>query len=429
MKRLISSSLTLVLVVAAMVVWLSDSLIRSHAASPATSALPTGPFTTLPPGSALPGDAECAARVQRSAWEPRPENATANQTNVYAQGYRLHGSYLAQYGAGYEDRVTGNFTGTTDEIFQWAACKWGFALDTVRAQAVQESSWRQSQLGDCLGGRTVMETGGCQSVGILQIRGAGIPPIHPGTWPYALESTAFNVDYTLAVRRLCFDGKETWLGNGYQAGDLWGCIGRWFSGAWHDSAAENYIKLVQQHMTNQEWNSYGAGPAPIFSAGGTNPSPAPPPTLTSKSTWRIDAGGSANYTDSKGNVWQADTGFTGGNSVDRGNIPIANAADPKIYQTEHYGMTSASYSVPNGSYTVNLYFAETYLTGAGQRIFNVAINGKPVLSNFDVFAQAGGAKTGLIKSFPVTVGNGQVTISFTSVTQNPEINGIEILPQ
>jgi hypothetical protein len=201
MKRLISSSLVLAPVVVAMIVWLSDSLIGSYAASPAAPAPPTGSFTTLPPGSALPSDAECTARVQRSAWEPRPENSTANQTNVYAQGYRLHGSYLAQYGAGYEDRVTGNFTGTTDEIFQWAACKWGFALDMVRAQAVQESSWRQSQLGDCLGG-TVLETHGCQSVGILQIRGAGIPAIHPGTWPYALESTAFNEEPTHHLHHL-----------------------------------------------------------------------------------------------------------------------------------------------------------------------------------------------------------------------------------
>jgi hypothetical protein len=50
MKRLISSSLVLFLIVAAMVVWLSDSLNGSHAASPA--ALPDGPFPTLPP--ALP---------------------------------------------------------------------------------------------------------------------------------------------------------------------------------------------------------------------------------------------------------------------------------------------------------------------------------------------------------------------------------------
>ena len=34
------------------------------------------------------------------------------------------------------------------EILQWAACKWGIAADVVRAQAVTESWWHQTQLGD-----------------------------------------------------------------------------------------------------------------------------------------------------------------------------------------------------------------------------------------------------------------------------------------
>lgn len=210
----------------------------------------TGHFITLPPGSQLPSDAQCAARVRRSSWEPRADNYQANHTNVYAQGHRLTGSYLKAYG--YQSRVTGNFTGTTDEIIQWAACKWGFDEDDIRAQAVQESYWHQSALGDCRGG-TVPETHGCQSVGIMQVKGADIPPTHPGTWPYAYQSTAFNLDYTLAVRRACFEGKETWLGNGYHAGDVWGCVGRWFSGRWHDGGAQNYIHLVKKHLADKDW--------------------------------------------------------------------------------------------------------------------------------------------------------------------------------
>ena len=45
----------------------------------------------------------------------------------------------------------GNFTGTTTEIFQWAACKWGIDEDTLRAVAVQESDWHQSAVGDNCG--------------------------------------------------------------------------------------------------------------------------------------------------------------------------------------------------------------------------------------------------------------------------------------
>ena len=157
----------------------------SGATPPISSAPPSpinnGRFTTLPAGSSLPNDTTCAASVRQSSWEPRPDNATANHTNVYIQGYRLTGSYLKPYG--YEQRVTGNFTGTTDEILQWGACKWGIDEDIVRAQAEMESHWHQSTLGDCLGG-TVAATHGCQSVGILQVKGANIPP--NASWYLAL---------------------------------------------------------------------------------------------------------------------------------------------------------------------------------------------------------------------------------------------------
>ena len=226
----------------------------------------SGRFTTLPPGSALPDEAECAARVRRSSWEPRPENHVANQTNVYARGGRLSGNALYGYG----QRVTGNFTGTTDEIIQWGACKWGIDEDIVRAQAVRESYWVQSTLGDCRGG-TIPDTNGCQSVGLLQVKGANLPPTHQGTWPYAYQSTAFNVDYTYAVWRACYEGKEDWLENDYGPGDPWGCIGRWYSGTWYGSSkqgtSQEYIRRVKDILANRVWLSpdFGRGRHPAES--------------------------------------------------------------------------------------------------------------------------------------------------------------------
>lgn len=232
-------------------------------ATPITS-VPTAPpvartraYTTLPPGALLPSDQVCAGEMSRDPWEPRPENSTANQNNAWTSGFRLRGSYIGTIAPAYEQRVTGNFTGTTDQIIRWAACKWGFDENDVRAQAVAESTWRQAHLGDC--GRTTQpETKGCASMGLMQIKGANIPATHPGTWPAGMTSTAFNVDYALAVRRLCYDGKETWLrqrNGSYAAGDLWGCIGRWFSGDWHDAAAERYISEVRATLNARPWQS------------------------------------------------------------------------------------------------------------------------------------------------------------------------------
>jgi hypothetical protein len=225
---------------------------------------------TLPVGSALPAEADCTTKVVKTA-ETIPGNQTANSTNVFATGYHLSGSPLGTYNAAYQSRVTGNFAGTTDEILQWGACKWGFDADTVRAIAAGLSKWQQSALADCnFQGQIQPETNGCQSVGIMRIKDANIPPTHAGTWPYAKNSTAFNVDYALGIIRACYEGKESSLAGGvtpYAAGDLNGCIGAWYSGAWHDNGAEGFILGVQGIQQSKEWTTYGTPAAPSGSTG------------------------------------------------------------------------------------------------------------------------------------------------------------------
>ena len=82
-----------------------------------------------------------------------------------------------------------------------------------------------------------------------------------------------------------------------------------------------------------------------------------------------------------------------------------------------------------GTYTVRLYFAETYWSAAGKRIFNVSINGTQVLTNFDIVAAAGAAKKGIVKSFTVTT-SGPVVVSFgRTAADNPAVSGLEVLSQ
>src|SRR6202011_6137559 len=101
----------------------------------------------------------------------------------------------------------------------------------------------------------------------------------------------------------------------------------------------------------------------------------------------VHAGG-VQYTDMLGQVWSADNSFTGGSEASTTST-IQNTSDPALYQTERYGQFTYNFAVPNGNYTVLLKFAEIYWTQAGQRIFNVSINGNPVLTNFDILATAG----------------------------------------
>lgn len=219
-------------------------------------------FETLPPNSPLPSGETCAALVRPTA-ETIPENAIWNAR----RGTSVVGTtYLSDRisGQAFEARIAGDFTGTTDEIIQWAACKWGIDENHVRAQALLESSWFAGKLGDC-GFETIPETNGCSSVGLLQVRGADVTPVHPGTIPWAWDSTAFNLDYALAVHRACFDGLEFWLAgespNGvqYLGGDLIGCSGRWFSGDWYSDGAIAYMADLRDAIDRRRWIAQANG--------------------------------------------------------------------------------------------------------------------------------------------------------------------------
>jgi hypothetical protein len=155
----------------------------------------------------------------------------------------------------------------------------------------------------------------------------------------------------------------------------------------------------------------------------------PVPSVT-KSVIRVKAGGSAAFTDSNGNVWQADQGFEGGDVIDRdAGTPIANTKDAGLFLSEHYGMSSFSCAVPNGKYVAKLYFAETFdgVSGPGERVFSFNVQGRE-FKDFDVWEKAGGSNRAYVETVPVEVTNGKFSIIFTSNIENPEINAIEIVP-
>ena len=133
-------------------------------------------------------------------------------------------------------------------------------------------------------------------------------------------------------------------------------------------------------------------------------SPTPTPTPTGFAL-RIDCGSNTSYTDTFGNVWSADihrtagTGFTSESSV--------NSPNSIIYQSETYDF---EYQIPltNGSYTVNLHFAEVD-SNAQNRRFSVLFNSQIVLPNYCIFEDVGFGIP-IVKSLPVTTTNGTLVI-------------------
>jgi outer membrane protein assembly factor BamB len=109
---------------------------------------------------------------------------------------------------------------------------------------------------------------------------------------------------------------------------------------------------------------------------------------------------------------------------------VTGTKEPRLFTSEHWGMTGFSCKIPNGKDLAKLYFAETYegITGAGQRVFSFKVQGHE-FKDFDIWAKAGGAKRAYVEDVPVEVTDGEFRIVFTPKVENPAIKAIEITPE
>jgi autotransporter family porin len=265
---------------------------------------PGGYFATKPAGAweSLPSDAACARRVHRSSWEPRPSNATANRTRPRIADVRSSlttrprgdgRTYASRFNTWLLPRVSGQHTGTTDENIQWAACKWGISDNLLRAMTAAESTWFQGLRepdGSCVekrgcgdvvqrataASRTFCDElsrfgydyggdygdGACPKtfsiIGVMAWQDpswGGMANNQNGTFPFSRDSTAFALDYAAANLRGCMEGWITWLSkrDGFRGGDVWGCVGFWYSGDWKVPEARDYAARVRSLMDDRFW--------------------------------------------------------------------------------------------------------------------------------------------------------------------------------
>ncbi|MDP7289029.1 MAG: malectin domain-containing carbohydrate-binding protein [Phycisphaerae bacterium] len=159
----------------------------------------------------------------------------------------------------------------------------------------------------------------------------------------------------------------------------------------------------------------------------------------SKPVYSINCGADEVYVDKSGKTWLADQektdklawGVIGGETVLRDIVEIPGTQAPMVYLNEAYSMAGYVFDLAPGKYTVRLHFAETFegVALAGDRVFDIAFNGKTVLKDFDVFKEASGAFKPVIKEFKGVEVKDKLAIDFTTNIQNPEINGIEILAE
>jgi hypothetical protein len=207
--------------------------------------------------------------------------------------------------------VDGQYTGTTEMIIRWAACKWGMDEDMIRAQATSEhGTWIQWNAGgdkrysinQCQAGNDpdhsstdlwgYLVSNACyQSWSIWQTKVVYSSPNVGAwtTWPAINESTAFAADYRYASQRSCMNGHLSGFFNHKGTGGsyltdvadaksspnvesthgFWNpvtaayatnleyvafaCLGAHFSGNWMDPDARSYLNSVLTHWRKKDW--------------------------------------------------------------------------------------------------------------------------------------------------------------------------------
>ena len=142
------------------------------------------------------------------------------------------------------------------------------------------------------------------------------------------------------------------------------------------------------------------------------------------------------FKDAEGNIWTGDRYFTGGSFIELPNQHIARTRNPELYLTARSGVFSYKIPLAPGAYELRLHFAETTYTpastlggGENSRVFDVQLNGIPLLRQFDIVSDAG-ANTADVRVFRDVSPDkdGYLHLDFAGTLGLPIINAIEILP-
>jgi hypothetical protein len=147
-------------------------------------------------------------------------------------------------------------------------------------------------------------------------------------------------------------------------------------------------------------------------------------------TVRVNATGTP-ITLTDGRIFSAASGFAHATGGGERTIPfeVAGTSEDELFYTMRWGSDfSFARAVPNGSYTVYLYFSEPTHTAAGERLFDVSAEGTTVLANYDVFAR-GGYRTMHKVSVPVTVADGQLNLRFLGKVGVAMVSAVTIAPR
>jgi beta-galactosidase len=121
---------------------------------------------------------------------------------------------------------------------------------------------------------------------------------------------------------------------------------------------------------------------------------------------------------------------------------IAGTDNDPVYQTQQLGIKKYRFDLPAGEYELTLHFAELLggqvkelpynltdperIEPNGSRVFNVFVNGRLLLDNFDIAAQYGSATAVIKKASLTVVGSTGIEIDFKAIEGEPILNAIQV---
>jgi len=116
-------------------------------------------------------------------------------------------------------------------------------------------------------------------------------------------------------------------------------------------------------------------------------------------------------------------------------ISITSKNTPWISSSSIGGIRSMEITLSKDSiseeayYSVHLYFSEPEMIEKGERVFDVNIQGRKVLENFDIVSESGKRDKELVKSFAGILAGKTLTIALDPKKGNTILSGIEIVQE
>jgi hypothetical protein len=143
------------------------------------------------------------------------------------------------------------------------------------------------------------------------------------------------------------------------------------------------------------------------------------------------------YVDSSGHLWASDSFYQGGGEIHGSDRRILRTLDPEIFQNGRIGHFRYDVPVSPGTYELHLFFSEIVNQETldsdteGYRKFNVAVNGRTILHDFDIVKDSGGLLNAADERVFVGIrpaADGMVHLVFTSPNDPALLSAFSLIP-